>query len=332
MKIEEHALIKNSLGINSRCKLLVTIESLEDLPKLKSHINASEEYYIVGEGTNIVMPNYFDGIIIKANFNYIVEDTEKNILKVGAAFNWNNLVKHCVSNGIYGFENLIDIPGSVGASPIQNIGAYGSDVSEVIDSIDCFCLETFQFKTLSNSDCKFTYRDSALKGSKFLIHNINFKINRNSSIFLNYETINKYIGEHSLSSDELSLKDVSEIISTIRSRALPDPNKINNAGSFFKNPIVAIESINFSSYSKDKLILWEQDNKLVKVGAARLIELIKDKISKHPNVSLYDKHCLVLISNGKATQQEILDYASEIKDLVSSTFNIDLEIEPNIVY
>ena len=113
---------------------------------------------------------------------------------------------------------------------------------------------------------------------------------------------------------------------------MPDPNKINNAGSFFKNPIVANESINFSSYSKDKLILWEQDNKLVKVGAARLIELIKDKISKHPNVSLYDKHCLVLISNGKATQQEILDYASEIKDLVSSTFNIDLEIEPNIVY
>ena len=122
------------------------------------------------------------------------------------------------------------------------------------------------------------------------------------------------------------------IISKIRSKALPNPDIINNVGSFFKNPIVDINSITFTNHSKEELIIWNYDQAHVKVGAARLIELIKNKISIHQNVSLFENHSLVLITNGQATQEDVLNYASEIQDLVYKTFNIKLEIEPNIIF
>ena len=139
MKIEENALIDNSLGIQSRCKLLVKLQNIEDLNKIHDLIKSNKKYFIHGEGTNIVPPFFYDGLVLKADFNHI--NLNKNILNVGSAYNWTELVKFCIKNDINGFENLIDIPGSVGASPVQNIGAYGADVSSLIESIDCFCLK-----------------------------------------------------------------------------------------------------------------------------------------------------------------------------------------------
>ena len=175
MKIEENALIDNSLGIQSRCKLLVKLQNTKDLNKIHDLIKSNKKYFIHGEGTNIVPPSYYDGLVLKADFNHI--NLNKNILNVGSAYNWTELVKFCIKNDINGFENLIDIPGSVGASPVQNIGAYGVDVSSLIDSIDCFCLKTFKEINLNNKDCKFSYRDSILKNSHYLIYNLNFKSN-----------------------------------------------------------------------------------------------------------------------------------------------------------
>ena len=143
-------------------------------------------------------------------------------------------------------------------------------------------------------------------------------------------TFRDYIKENNIKAN--TTRDVANIISKIRSKALPNPNIINNVGSFFKNPIVAIDSINFTSQSKEELIIWNYDQDHVKVGAARLIELIKNKISIHKNVSLFKNHSLVLITNGQATQEDVLNYASEIQDLVYKTFNIKLEIEPNIIF
>ena len=137
MIVEKNSSINNSLGISSICKYLVLLESENDFDDLKDFLtNNNEKIYIVGEGTNLVLPNYYDGIIIRANFNTLVEDKANNILKVGAAYNWNDLVNFCLSKNINGFENLIDIPGSVGASPVQNIGAYGAEVSSLIESIE----------------------------------------------------------------------------------------------------------------------------------------------------------------------------------------------------
>ena len=331
MIIEKNSSINNSLGISSKCKYLLTLESENDFDELKDFLsNNNEKIYIVGEGTNLVLPNYYDGIIIKANFDTLIEDKANNILRVGAAYNWNDLVNFCISKNINGFENLIDIPGSVGASPIQNIGAYGAEVSSLIKSIDCYCLTEFKKINLTNSECDFVYRNSSLKNSKRLIYNINFITNKVSNISINYQTIRDYIKENNIKVN--STRDVANIISKIRSKALPNPNIVNNVGSFFKNPIVRIDSINFTSHSKEELIIWNYDQIRVKVGAARLIELIKNKISTHKNVSLFENHSLVLITNGQATQDDVLNYASEIQDLVYKTFNIKLEIEPNIIF
>jgi len=331
MIVEKNSSINNSLGISSKCKYLLTLDSENDFDELKDFLsNNNEKIYIVGEGTNLVLPNYYDGIIIRANFDTLIEDKANNILKVGAAYNWNALVNFCISKNINGFENLIDIPGSVGASPIQNIGAYGAEVSSLIKSIDCYCLTEFKKINLTNSECDFVYRNSSLKNSKRLIYNINFITNKVSNISINYQTIRDYIKENNINAN--STRDVANIISKIRSKALPNPNIVNNVGSFFKNPIVNIDSINFTSHSKEELIIWNYDQVRVKVGAARLIELIKNKISTHKNVSLFENHSLVLITNGQATQDDVLNYASEIQDLVYKTFNIKLEIEPNIIF
>ena len=154
MIVEKNSSINNSLGISSKCKYLLTLESENDFAELKDFLsNNNEKIYIVGEGTNLVLPNYYDGIIIRANFDTLIEDKANNLLRVGAAYNWNDLVDFCISKNINGFENLIDIPGSVGASPIQNIGAYGAEVSSLIDSIDCYCLTEFKKINLTNSEC-----------------------------------------------------------------------------------------------------------------------------------------------------------------------------------
>ena len=329
MKIEKNAVISNSLGINSRCKVLAKIETIDDLVNIEDLIKTNKKYYIQGEGTNIIPPSFYDGLIVKVELNHIKKN--KNILSVGASYNWTELVNFCIDEGINGFENLIDIPGSVGASPIQNIGAYGADVSELIDSVDCFCLETFTKKNLVNKDCAFEYRNSALKDSQYLIYNINFKTNLNKNISYKYSSIQKYIESNSINPVNLTTKDISTIISTIRSNVLPNPQFINNAGSFFKNPVIDKKLINFDNFTDDQLVIWNYSDTLVKVGAARLIQLIQDRIKPSPNVSIYKNHSLVLITNGKATQEEVLSYAAQINQLVHKTFNISLDIEPNII-
>ena len=331
MIVEKNSSINNSLGISTKCKYLLILQSENDFDELKDFLtNNNEKFYIVGEGTNLVLPNYYDGIIIRANFDTLIEDKENNILKVGAAYNWTDLVNFCISKNINGFENLIDIPGSVGASPIQNIGAYGAEVASLIKSIDCYCLTEFKKINLTNSECDFAYRNSSLKNAKRLIYNINYITNKEKNISIHYETIRDYIKENNINVNTTA--DVSNIISQIRSKTLPNPSIINNVGSFFKNPIVDINSINFTSHSKEKLIIWNYDQAQVKVGAARLIELIKNRISIHKNVTLFKNHSLVLITNGQATQEDVLNYASEIQDLVYKTFNIQLDIEPNIIF
>ena len=179
MIVEKNSSINNSLGISTKCKYLLILQSENDFDELKDFLtNNNEKFYIVGEGTNLVLPNYYDGIIIRANFDTLIEDKENNILKVGAAYNWTDLVNFCISKNINGFENLIDIPGSVGASPIQNIGAYGAEVASLIKSIDCYCLTEFKKINLTNSECDFAYRNSSLKNAKRLIYNINYITNK----------------------------------------------------------------------------------------------------------------------------------------------------------
>jgi len=148
---------------------------------------------------------------------------------------------------------------------------------------------------------------------------------------LKYESLQNYIKKNNLNASKLSLRDTSKIIINIRNSILPDPNSIPNAGSFFKNPTIREENINTNQFSLDELIIWNRNSNNVKVGAARLIQLIKDDLNNHNNVSIYSEHALILISNGKASQKDILNFANNIREVVMKTFNISLDIEPTVI-
>ena len=324
--------VPNSLRINSKCKYFVEVNEISEFKNLYSFINEQKKpIFILGEGTNIIPTDYFDGIVIKPKFNHIKFDNIKSTVSVGSSVNWHYFVEKMIGNNIYGYENLSLIPGSVGACPIQNIGAYGQDVSELILKIDCFDYKNNKLISLSNSECGFSYRNSSLRDKPYIIYNIDFDINRSKSLNLKYESIKNYIKNNKLDASKLSLIDTSKIIINIRNSILPDPNTIPNAGSFFKNPTINEQKINTNHFPLDDLIIWNHDDDKVKVGAARLIQLIKNDLNNYNNVSIYSKHALILISNGKASQKDILNFANNIKEVVMETFNISLDIEPTVI-
>lgn len=332
MIISESANIINSLGIESKTKYSIEIINEDDFKELEVFLkNNKLPILFLGEGTNIIPPDFFNGVVIRSFCKNINFRKDINILTVDSGVNWHELVKFCISNNINGFENLSLIPGSVGAAPIQNIGAYGAEISTLIESINYFDINTHELKTIENHECNFEYRNSSLKNNSFFITSINFKTNLANNINYEYKSIKSFIDKNSIDKNSLSISSLSNIVCDIRSSILPDPNKIFNAGSFFKNPIVKKSDISYSFFKSDNLITWEIDKTYVKVGAARLIELVKDKIIPSDNVSIYKNHSLVLVTNGRATQNEILAFASQIQELISKFFNINLEIEPTVI-
>ena len=332
MNISESANIVNSLGIKSQAKYCVEIFEEDDFIELEVFLkNNKLPVIFLGEGTNIIPPDYFNGIVIRSFCKNINFNKDINILTVDSGVNWHELVKFCISNKINGFENLSLIPGSVGAAPIQNIGAYGAEISTLIESINYFDINTLKLKTIDNHRCNFEYRNSSLKNTSFFITSINFKTDLTNNINYEYKSIKSYIEKNSIDKNLLSISSLSKIVCDIRSSILPDPNKIFNAGSFFKNPIVNKSEISYSYFKPDDLITWEVNDTHIKVGAAKLIELVKDRIIPSNNVSIYKNHSLVLVTNGSATQTEILAFASQIQELISNFFNIKLEIEPTII-
>ena len=331
MILKKNYLIKNSLQINSVADYGAKINDLNDLDKLFRFINdESLDYFILGEGTNLVPPSRYKGLAISYISDEIVE-LDESTLRVGSSVNWHDLVNYATNKNYYGFENLSLIPGSVGAAPIQNIGAYGADVQQLIRNVHYYDLDKGIHDSYNNAQCNFEYRNSIFKESNFLITHVDFKIIKNGELNLNYKSLSHEANKRIQSGQQINPKDVSNIVSTIRMKVLPDPQKEPNAGSFFKNPIVKLSDINLSSFNLDDLILWEIDENHSKVGAARLIELIKNSLNNYENVSISSKHNLVISTNGNASQQEVLKLASEIQSKVKITFNIDLEIEPRII-
>ena len=329
MIVSKNININNSLKINSCAKLYTQISTKNDFIELYKYIKNNDlTYLVIGEGTNIVLPETFNGIVIALSFNELSFDNNLKTVRAGASLNWHNFVCECIKNNIHGFENLSLIPGSVGAAPIQNIGAYGQEVSKLIKNVYCFDLNSGEFITLDNKSCRFSYRDSILKNNSFIIYSVDFKSDSNKLLNIEYESIKRYLDTNKIDRKALNLQSVSEAICNIRNSTLPDPNIIPNAGSFFKNTIINKNEINTSEFPIDDLIIWEIDDDLVKVGSARLIELIRNRIPKSANVGIYSNHSLVLTTNGQASQDDVLSYANEIMKTVKNVFNIKLEIEP----
>ena len=332
MKIFKNYSIKNSLNIRSKAKYYVELYDKKDFNSF--HLFAKKEkipILIIGEATNIVLPDFYNGIIVKPIFNQFIFNDDQKTVAVGSSINWHEFVLKMIENNIIGYENLSSIPGSVGASPIQNIGAYGREVSDLIESVDCYDYINDEFITFKNIDCKFSYRNSIFKNKNYIIYNIDFTTNSYNNFNLKYSTVQKFIDSNKIDLNTINAMDVSKIITEIRSKTLPDPIKIPNVGSFFKNCIVNKNIINTDRFSLDELIIWNADNEKSKIGSARLIDLIKDQLDNFENVEIYEHHSLVLIAKDNATQEDIIGFARHIIDKVYENFNISLEIEPSII-
>lgn len=330
MLVNKEANIHNSLAIRSIAKYLILIESESCLEELAIFLeNHNEKVLVLGEATNVVLPNYFDGIIVKTmlnDTNYI----SRNEVITGSSVNWDAFISWTLDNNLPGLENLTLIPGSVGAAPIQNIGAYGIEVCDFIKSVRFFDLTTNSIKEFDNTECKFGYRTSIFQSMHIIILSVTFKF-LSKPVNINYASIQDYLDINNIDKSSLTPKDLSSIVKKIRTSKLPNPSVIPNVGSFFKNPVVQKSSINTDCFSYDDLIIWSIDQNQVKVGAARLLELINDLIPKHSQVELYKDHSLVLINKGNASQEDIINFSQYLQNKVFETFNIQLNVEPLII-
>jgi len=345
-KIQKYVNIKDysTLRVGGQFRYFTVISSVEELNSLCTIAYKELEFkntpiFVLGGGSNMV---FSDGVLnvlalkieIKG-FEIVSEKQDHMDIKVGAGEIWDEIVSRTVDMGLSGFESLSAIPGTVGASPVQNIGAYGSEVKDTILEVEVFDIEKGIISTLSNHDCKFGYRDSIFKGeakSKYIITSVIYRLNKINNPFLNalkYPGVVKYFEDKKIQNP--NLKQIREAIINIRKEKLPNPNEIPNVGSFFKNPIVLNEVADEIKIKYPNVKFFPVDDNHKKVPAGWLIENSGLKGKSFGEVSIYDKNALVLVNTGNATCNEIISARNEIIKIVKEKFGIILEQEPEII-
>jgi UDP-N-acetylmuramate dehydrogenase len=317
-------LISNSFGLIVNAKNFLSIDTSEDLSKLDAIKDSS--ILILGACTNVILNKDINKTIVQVNFKDI--KMYEDYLSVGGGVDWADFIEYCLNNHLYGIENLTHIPGSVGAAPVQNIGAYGIEVSSFIHSVECFNLLTQQQETIEREECKFEYRNSIFKLKNYIILKVNFIFHKRFEPNLSYPALANYLIDNSIDTKSLTPQLLSESVRNLRNSKLPDPRLKPNVGSIFKNPLVKT-----NDFDKNFLIghRWEQDNGMTKLSAARLIELIKPELSIPETLHIYEYHSLVLINNGKASFDDVKNLLDQIGIKIFNKFNVKLEIEPEII-
>lgn len=313
----------NLLKIDSTAKFFIEIFDFEDLKNIQNFTSTKKiNFCILGEGSNVVLPNFLNKFVIKISFNEI--SIEDNLITVGAGKNWDDFVLWSLENGYCGLENLSGIPGSIGAAPIQNIGAYGSEVSDFIDEVICFDMESNNFVCFTNNDCKFSYRQSIFQDKDSLIViKVKFKLTKDFQPNLEYEDLNF------LKAEEITPLIIRKHILKIRKAKISDPQEHPNVGSFFKNPIISLDELEKIKQILPRIKFYSYIDNKVKISAAFLIESLNLKGFALNNARVSEKHSLVL-ENKSEKSEDILDLASYIQASVLENYNINLEIEPQI--
>ncbi len=313
----------NSLKLEYSCDSFYEINDFEDIFHLSEKIREeNKKFWILGEGTNVVIVDDLKGIVIKNNLSGISID--KNSVEAASGENWDYLVKVCLKENLYGFENLSGIPGSVGACPVQNIGAYGVEVSNFIEYIETINLIDGNIEVFNAHECKFGYRESIFKKlPNHFITKIKFSL---STIFkpnLSYESIPEKIEIN-------SAEELRQIILNIRENRLINPEQEPNVGSFFKNPVVSkIQMENLLADHPDLKFYFVKEDQY-KISAAWLIEKIKMKGYQGKDCGVSKKHSLVLVNFSKKSEN-LINLSKKIKDVIRTKFNIELEYEPTFI-
>jgi UDP-N-acetylmuramate dehydrogenase len=334
--LENYSLLKhNTFGIDVTTKYFFEFTEPEDLDVfLNSNKTWQEEkILLLGEGSNILFLNNFDGMVIHPNIpgvEVVNEDRQNIYIEVGAGENWDEFVKYCVDSQLGGVENLASIPGTVGAAPVQNIGAYGQEVANTIEKVKGYDLEKRQFVEYSNEACQFSYRNSIFKSKlkgKFIILSVIFKIDKFPEFQLDYKKLEQKVTEFG----DVNLKNISKAVAEIRTEKLPTVTEIGSAGSFFKNPVVDIKIAKKIKGDYNDVPVFPIDEKRAKLAAGWLIEKAGWKGFRENDLGVHKRQALILVNYGDATGQEIYNLSEKIKQSVLKQFGVELEREVNCV-
>jgi len=332
---ENYSLQKyNTFRIDAFAKYFSTFSSAEELQEILNH-KKSETKLILGGGSNILFTKNFDGFVLKneiPGIDVVNEDDEYVFVRAGAGVAWHSFVTFCVNNNFGGVENLSLIPGNVGASPMQNIGAYGVEIKDVFFELEAFHLKENCVEKFNANDCEFGYRDSVFKNKykdQFAILNVTYRLRKNPQFNVSYGAIQDELKKMKV--EKLNIKAISDAVISIRTSKLPDPALIGNAGSFFKNPVINREELNLLKEElKDIDFPFYENGQSYKIPAGWLIQQCGWKGFRKGDVGCYDKQALVLVNYGNATGKEIYDLSEEIRLSVKEKFDIELEREVNI--
>jgi UDP-N-acetylmuramate dehydrogenase len=323
----------NSFGIDATAAIFYEAKSVESLKEAIKQINSDGiKFLVLGGGSNVLFTKNYEGAVIHpliGGIELVSEDEISISLRVGAGVEWDFFVDYTVNRGLCGLENLSLIPGSVGASPIQNIGAYGVEAKDCIDRVEGVFTSSLEHFSFDREECKFGYRDSIFKNSlraKVVVTHVVFKLSKSHNLITHYGNLDielERIGGR-------TLENVRQAVISIRNAKLPDPKELGNAGSFFKNPVVDITLVEEIQKQFDKVPFYPVSEGSVKLPAGWLIEQCGWKGKRVGNVGVHKDQALVIVNYCNATGREVIALAHKVRQAVMEKFNVSLEMEVNV--
>lgn len=321
----------NTLHLKSIASHFAVLSRVEQLEELRAVLANYSQFFVLGGGSNLIVPALYNGLVIH-NQLYGIEISKQGddcFVTAMAGENWDEFVAYCTAQGAFGLENLSLIPGTVGASPIQNIGAYGVEVKDFITEVLVYDLECGQLVHLTNEECQFSYRNSFLKNnSRYIVISVSFKLLAQSQLNLSYGDV----AQRMSTLESPAPHDLRDIIIAIRQSKLPDPQELGNAGSFFHNPILPEKKVQELLVHYPKLPMFPTgDPDYIKVSAGWLIDNLGLKGTRQGNIGVYSKQALVLVNYGGACQSELLQFADWIQTQIKTHYDLQLNIEPIIL-
>lgn len=325
----------NTFGIDVSAGLFTSVQTTEHVQELVlSSSFQTNKRLIIGGGSNILFTTNFNGLVVKNEIKgreIVSEDSNHFVVRAGAGENWHSFVSWCVDKGYAGLENLSLIPGCVGASPMQNIGAYGVEMKDVFHSLEAISTEDGTRKEFTPTECSFGYRESVFKNKekdRWIIVSVNFKLNKRPVFLTNYGAIEAELERMGV--EHLTIRAIANAVINIRKSKLPDPKVLGNAGSFFKNPVIELEHFNTLKLKYPSMPSFPVSERAVKVPAGWLIETAGWKGKKIGDCGVHAHQALVLVNYGGSRGSEILELSTMIMGDISEKFQIQLEREVNI--
>jgi UDP-N-acetylmuramate dehydrogenase len=337
MEILENFSLKNynTFGIEAKAKQFVAVHNVAELKTILEQ-NKSNRKFILGGGSNMLLTKDIDALVIHVNLKgkkIIKEDEDFVWVESQAGENWHEFVLWTIDQNLGGLENMSLIPGNVGTTPVQNIGAYGTEIKDTFDSCEAMTIENQEMKTFTKAECHFGYRESVFKNEakdQFIITSVVFKLTkRNHKINVSYGDITAELAKNNITNP--TLKEVSNAVIAIRQSKLPDPKELGNSGSFFKNPILLKTDFEKIHQKFPEMKFYEVSETEVKVPAGWLIEQAGFKGKRFGDAGIHKNQALVLVNYGNATGQEILDVSKTIQNTIFKTFGIHIEAEVNVI-